>query len=339
MSLTKQQVLADLRQHFAEIFSDPAYRPYLDDCAAIGAFLSGKQAVEPFLKELEERLARRLFQRLGYNATARGKELQTGRREYYEKQARGQFGDWQKRLVARNAGKPVERDAAYSKLLTEELGVIETQAGFKLYQDDTGHQKAEMIMPLKAEKFRAQLRDARPFKDPTIGPDHGEYTHRVQWALIVIAGILQNPVVKVYQSIGEVSWTVTANFGLWDALVDRQPVGAPGLPQPFPFYKSDEHDFRTPEALLTWLCQPQQQASYPLIAGFLRARKEKRKHVVDNDGRANPLVANYMARKLFGVPYDRLDKEQRDYVDDFEQRGQQVGVLKPHASKPIYARA
>jgi hypothetical protein len=290
--------------------------------------------IEPLLHQLEARIETKMWARLGYD-TPRGQTLQSARRGYYLKEANSQFADWKTRLDQRNAGTWAKKDAAYSKLITEVLTEIELGAGFSMYQDMHGHPKVPMIMPLKAPQFRGLLTAKRPFKDPTIGPDHGEYTHRVQWALIVLGNVVNAPAL-VYQRIGEVPWTVSSDFGLWDALVDRQPVGAPSLPQPFPFYKRNDHDFRTPEALLTWLCSPAQQSSYPLLAGFLKSRKDKRQYVNDNDSARDPLLFNYLSRKIFGVPLEALDKEQGQYVEAFIQGGQQKGILAPHPQKPTY---
>lgn len=334
MALTSDDITQDLRLNFPELFTDPEHRPYVGRYAAIGAFLSGRKKVEPFLQQLEAKLENRLMDRLGYNSTL-GKLLREGRKDYWIKQARAQFNDWQGRLKGSNPGSKPQKDPAFSKLLTSELTEIEHKAGFKLFMDENGHQKVEMIMPLKADRFRAQIKDGRQFKDPTIGADHGEYTHRLQWALIVLAGVVDDPV-GVYKQIGKVAWTKDSGFGLWDALVDRQPLGAPGLPQPFPFYKRNSHDFRTPEALLTWLCEPAQQGRYPLLAGFLKARKEKRAYVTQNDSVRDPLIDNYIARKLFGVPMENLSEMNQEDVRIVLDMTQPYGVLVPNTNNSQY---
>ena len=205
-----------------------------------------------------------------------------------------------------------------------------------------GHPKAEMIMPLKADQFRQQLQEKRPFKDPTIGPDHGEFTHRIQWYLIGVAGIVRNPA-EVYKHIGLVAWQGSVfvkdganNFGLWDALCDRQPPGAPGLPTPFPFYKMNATDFRCPEALLTWLIQPSQLRDYPLLSSFLKARKEKRAFVQDHTSYKDPLAEHYISLKVFNKPYTSLSPADQQRVDQFIQGGQQNGLLKPRTDGPGY---
>ena len=335
MGKTEVQIREDLQRQFPEIFVNPVHQKYLPDYAAIGSFLSDLERVEPPLSDLETALAEVMFTKLGYNSSAAGKLLKGARRDYYVKQARGQFGGWQSRLEARNASRPVKKDLAFSKLLSDELSRVETLHGFRLHQDENGHPKAQMIMPLKAEEFRAQLRDRRPFKDPTIGADHGEFTHRVQWYLIATAQVVTKPG-EAYSKIGEVPWSVSGNFGLWDALCDRQPEGAPGLPDLFPFYKEGIHDFRTPEALLTWLCQELQQRTYPLLAGFLKARKEKRAFVTEMDSFKDPLVLRYLSRKIFDRPYEALPQQQQEYVAGFLEAGQQQGVLLPNAQGPGY---
>jgi hypothetical protein len=327
MALSVQDVTADLRQNFPELFSDPEHAAYLSSYAAIGAFLSGRKAIEPSLRLLETRLENRLLDRLGYDSPM-GKMLRDGRKGFWIKEAQKEFDDWQRRLKLSNLGGKPQKDPAFSKLLTTELTEIEQGAGFTLFMDKNGHQKVEMIMPLQADRFRKQIQEGRQFKDPTIGPDHGEYTHRLQWALIVLAGVVTNPV-ATYKQIGKSAWSVSSGFGLWDALVDRQPFGAQGLPKPFPFYKRNAHDFRTPEALLTWLCEPAQQSSYPLLAGFLKARKAKRAYVTNNDSLADPLIDNYVARKLFGVPFEALSKEDKDDVRLVLDMTQPYGVAQP----------
>ncbi len=334
MALSAQEISEDLKQQFPELFTDSEHAPYLPRYATIGAFLSGREAIEPALQQLEGRLEKRLMDRLGYNTRA-GNLLRDGRKSYWTIQARAEFNDWKRRLELSNMGAKPQKDSAFSKLLTAELTEIEQGAGFKLFMDENGHQKAEMIMPLQADRFRAQIQDGRPFKDPTIGPDHGEYTHRLQWALIVIAGIVNDPI-GVYKQIGKVAWSKSSSFGLWDALVDRQPPGAPGLPLQFPFYKNDAYDFRTPEALLTWLCEDSQQTRYPLLAGFLKARKEKRAYVTQNDSRSNPLADNYLARKLFGLPMQALSKEEQDDVRTVYDMTQPFGVMEPRTDKDQY---
>lgn len=327
MAISRQDVTADLQTHFPELFTDPAHAPHLGDYAAIGAFLSGRTAIVPVLYILEGRLEKRLLDRLGYDSPL-GKMLRDTRKAYWIQQAREQFDDWDRRLKLSNLGAKPNKDSAFSKLVSDELTDIEQGAGFTLFMDKSGHQKVEMIMPLQADRFRSQITEGRQFKDPTIGPDHGEYTHRLQWALIVLAGIVKNPV-AAYKQIGLSVWQVSSNFGLWDALVDRQPPGAPGLPQPFPFYKRNAHDFRTPEALLTWMGKPNQLQHFPLLAGFLASRKAKRAHVAAHDSARDPLLLNYVARKLFNVPFEAISKEGQDDVYKVIDMKQPYGVLQP----------
>jgi len=327
MALMRSQITADLMLQFPAMYQDTDHAPYFDNYARIGAFLTDLGEVKEQLAVLEQRVENRLLTRLGYDSGIWSQFRTRGLSRNIPK-AQAQFGGFEKRLEQANKGNKVKKNPAFSKLLTDELSQIEQDAGFTMAEDEDGHPKAAMILPLGAVPFRTLLENKRTFKDPTIGPDHGEYTHRLQWALIILGKIIPNPA-ATYEMIGKVPWPVSANFGLWDALVDRQPPGAPNLPQPFPFYKRDALDFRTPEALLTWLCLPPQQEAYPLVAGFLKGRKEKRAYVTANDSIRNPLLLNYISRKIHGKPYDLLDKSDQQDAETFLQQGQLRGVLEP----------
>src|SRR6185503_2432005 len=108
----------------------------------------------------------------------------------YLQAAQAQYSGSVERFRAKINQQPVKKDLAFSKLLTDELAEKATLWGFQLLADHNGHPKAEMIWPLKADQFRQELQDNRPFKDQTIGPDHGEYTHRLHWYLIGEAQVI-----------------------------------------------------------------------------------------------------------------------------------------------------
>ena len=351
MRLSEHAVRGDLEALFPEIFDDPVHLPYLKDYIRIGVFLSAPDGdLMAALATLESRMQQRLFKNLGFTETKWSSWVNEKRRAHQLKAAQKQFNTSIDRFHAKAAMQPVKKNAAFSKLLTSELAEKEQALKFNLFADEHGHPKPEMILPLKADQFRQQLAARRPFKDPTIGPDHGEYTHRLQWYVIAEAGILSNPPATVYEFIGYVPWhgskltalTKTsdgaASFGLWDALCDRQPPGAKGLPTPFPFYKKDDMDFRCPEALLTWLCQPAQQHRYPLLAPFLRARKEKRSYVRDNDSNKNPLLSDYFALKVFHKPFMLLTEKEQGEIDGLLAGGLQQGVLTPRADQAGYQK-
>lgn len=334
MTLTAGAIRGDLKGLFPEVFDDLAHRGFADDCVNIAMFLTNPSQVGNALDQLDRQMQARLAQNLGI----RSQDLSLA----HMGKAREHFDGSIARMNQKFRGEAVTKNLNFSKLLTTELSAMEQRYEFTLFQDERGHPKAEMIMPLKANQFRAQLADGRPFKDPTIGPDHGEYTHRLQWYAIAQAQVVADPA-DVYRRLGGVPWTHAVNrqtnpenFGLWDALVDRQPPGAPGLPSPFPFYKFSNLDFRCPEALLTWICQPFQQIRYPLLGTFLRARKEKRQFVQDNQRGDNLLLESYMALKLFNRRWEALSPNEREKVDEFIRGGQQAGVLHPKPGGPGY---
>ncbi len=301
----------ELQASFSHVINGTAHANHYADYVRVGVFLGNSGQIRSALAMLEDRLEEKLLGRLNWKEKLGNWIAQRNAPAIKSNaigHAQSHFGDWDKRIDQK---KPKKYKAA-SHLLTDVLCEIEDGASFGLFQDENGHPKAEMILALSGPQFRQQLKEARPFKDPTVGPDHGEFTHRVQWALLTLSGVLRNPVAQVYQKIGEIA-DEQNKFGLWDAICDRIPKGATGLQPSFTFWKEADVDFRCPEALLSWLCKDEQQKSYPLLAGFLKARKEKRWHQFEND----LLGESYLAAKVYNSTYDRLSDPQKDKIAEW----------------------
>jgi hypothetical protein len=193
-----------------------------------------------------------------------------------------------------------------------------------------------LMTPLASPTFLKNLTHARPWKD-IVGPNHGEYTHRLQWC-VLIRGHYVDKSAGIFKHIGglaPVPVTPKLSFTVWDALFDRVKRGNPDFPNTWPFWAEDRLDFRSPEALLDWLCLSQQQKAYPLLAGFLKARKEKRLFQ-QQDGSASNFAADYLARKVWGQEYNTLSKPDQlqiqEYLDEAagrDRRGPLFGDAHP----------
>lgn len=280
---------------------------YVADFVRIGEFLASKDQVRQRLRNLEEDITNQLFG---------GKEAKLNKPNaglaviQAQADAKAHFDGWQARLTApqKNVAK---KSSEFSHLLTGALGAIERRAGFVVHEGERGHQpyKVMLMFPIDSKGFMANMRAGRHWKD-TVNPDHGEYTHRLQWCLLIKAAVVKNPL-KVFQHLGGLaSWPDGSGrtFHVWDAFFDRVPPGTNGFGPQWPFYAEHAEDFRSPERLLAWLCLDEQQKAYPLVAGFLKARREKRLHQMQGAGFGNE---NYAALKVFKKPFDELDPAQQ----------------------------
>jgi hypothetical protein len=327
---TAISVTAEITTYFPELLPTS-----LDFQRALGLslFLSSADAVTGALVVLENRLAMRALQLTpaDFNLLSPAKLLD--KQKSLAKQSAAHYQGWQARQAKRDAGKKVSK-GKFSHLLTSEMAAIERDAGFAVFVNpndhaDTSH-KAMLMMPLGLEKFRENLQAGRHWKD-IVGVAHGEYTHRLQWTLFCLAHPEHVPV-DLFKLMGRLTPHDAGGkkYTLWDCTCDRSSPGSFG--PTWPFDAEDNLDFRSPEKLLTWLCN--QQVQFPLVAGFLKHRRDKREHQQDIGYGAN----NYIALKVFKQPWDLLTADQQNAIDAYLLDGTSddatsvaanVGLLKP----------
>lgn len=174
----------------------------------------------------------------------------------------------------------VAADSLLSRVLTE----VENEHGFEV---EAPRRRAVTLSDLVLnDPFREDLiTKGRTWKDPSVNPTHGEFTHRLQWC----AAMLAEP-----DMVGALGWltcfvrigTYTdrdpvdgQRFGLWDALVDRNSY-TPGAAGPTPYNSRNELDLRSPENLQAWLLaldKRMEGSDIRFLATFIQARDEKRR--------------------------------------------------------------
>jgi hypothetical protein len=140
-------------------------------------------------------------------------------------------------------------------------------------------------------------------KDVGVPADHGEFTHRIQWYLLMrkFEGNSFNAP-KLLKSMAEsvYRWREGTNdkgHSIWTALFDRFPSD--------PFGAESATDFRRPENLHTYLTS--NAAPYRLVSSFLSKRMEKRTEPKSD--------FNYIARKLYRKEsFAKLDAAQQQEV-------------------------
>jgi Family of unknown function (DUF5636) len=133
------------------------------------------------------------------------------------------------------------------------------------------------------------------FKDPGAKVEHGEFTHRIQWFLIIRGAPITHNAVTLFKHIADYTPLFPAGYttgshakrqkdfqyaviGLWDALVDR--LGPEDKPhgKGYDFIcKAAATDFRSPEVLYRWLIENElAKQAVPLLSAVLGARRAKR---------------------------------------------------------------
>ncbi|KIF61761.1 MULTISPECIES: LirA/MavJ family T4SS effector [Pseudomonas] len=176
---------------------------------------------------------------------------------------------------------------------------------------------------LSRKKF-AELTDrGAPFKDPTINPEHGELSHRIQLQMLLqmkhdLDIPHDIPMVEHYKplasSVIEVDpgdrWAdvITA----WDFLFDRNKVG-----QDFtnsPFNTVDPLDLTSPENLheaITKLLKNE----LPVLSFLIETREQKRlREGFTASTKKYQNVANHIAMKWYGVPLEELPQSERSRI-------------------------
>lgn len=252
----------------------------LEQCVAIGVLLGGgPAAVEAALSTLELAL--------------QGKAKKAGGVEG----AKSHFGGWQARMAG-----TAPKDANYARLLSSILSETEQgpRGGFKVLADGA----VKIYTGFLSDKaFAAQAEDPSQWKD-LVASDHGEYTHRLQWYIVMKSAL---PTVA---SFGDVFLEINKRPGLWDYLFDRSAGQAPR--------RYNDDDFRGPEALNAYLCKnAAAQASFPLLSSFLQHRWAKRDLQFGDKEKQEKNMKGYISRKLKGGRrYDELNEHDRKDVDD-----------------------
>lgn len=213
--------------------------------------------------------------------------------------------------------KPTKTRNIASKALNKVLAKTETAMGFTLLD----HQETKVYFGvLDKDSFQADTDLGVPFKD-IINPEHGEFTHRIQWYIAMHCAIpLMTPapqMVDLYRFITGLSF-------LWVYVFDRSKMGEKFAPA------DTILDFRRPEYFHPWLCNEARAAHYPLLHGFLKARHQKR------EATADPFA--WLASRIFGrkiTSMDQLSLEDLMTVRDYSNsaRGIYKRDIVPQALK------
>jgi len=207
-----------------------------------------------------------------------------------------------------------KKDVDYSRLLSGALNDFEKNHGFLV----TGDKVPNYVGFVFGNVFKEALRRKHHWKDVGAGASHGEYTHRLQWYILIHANILQSVAryneATLFQSIepwqkGETNlWTF-----LFDLLADSESIAG------------DKLDFRSPENLNLWLVDDARDDFCPVLRSFLVARKKKRE--INN-------TIKYLAKKI------RIDEKAASLImdgilqDTIDKKNPSLRVEYPSGERP-----
>ncbi len=245
-----------------------ADRPaFLDACFAAAEFLSSIKVTKPQLTALESRVQATI----GVNLVESAKGQLAARIDSLKQ-------------PAKNGTAPalITPKDIYAKKVTSTLGnILKTPGGFS-------DQVPKFVNFVQTTAFNQNLQDNKQWKDPGVSPAHGEFTHQVQWALLVLqfgAQIGAYSISKLFQDIGKIQAPIDGvEQGLWQMILDR------GI-DPFP--NEGSTDFREPNNLLEYVTL--RPNDFPILAGFFQARKSKRE--MEFKAASNAAPEFYIAHK------------------------------------------
>lgn len=237
-------------------------------------------------------------------------------KKYYSKDTRAvtYFKTIQEHYQKKEQPRP-EKDTDFSKLLTASLGQFEREHGFLVAGDRLPNYAGFVY----GNVFKESLTLKQHWKDVGAGDTHGEYSHRLQWYIVIKAGAIvsspRNQEALVFQSMANFQRGKT---NLWTYLFD-QLKNSPSI-------GGDKEDFRSPENLNLWLVGDQDPEFCPVLRAFLRARMAKRA----TDYRLD----EYLQRKL-KISREAIDAIMAEMVqDNMQKKNPSARILFPAGAKP-----
>jgi hypothetical protein len=281
-------IAADIKQEIRAIYSqtnwsEAANTTLLDACGEAAHFLATQEpTISTILARLESEVGHRILKnmrlspRLG--AAAVEAAADSGK-EHWQKQKR----QWDAANPSKGGNGAVRaaKNNSFSKVVSDCIFEgISTAGGFS-------PAVPKFITFIQTTQFNQNLAAKRHWKDPGVAPAHGEFTHQIQWYVLVrqytnkIAGL---DLSTFFERVGTVSvanttlpstWPVGASgLGLWEILFDR---GAGPFPNDnYGAYQGSlkPNDFRCPDSLLAYIIKKKDQL--PAVSSFLAGRQAKR---------------------------------------------------------------
>jgi hypothetical protein len=263
--VSREEVGKELIDKFKGTVTPIAENQYFDDFTAIGSLLTDMQVVTAALTELELSMRSRVTPMAGLEGS--DDDVRIASAEFYFSR------------------QPGDTDVVPQKhLLRDALRELETRYGF------TSQVPRPRILTreLNPKEFRGMIRSATHWKDSGVLWQHGEYTHRIQWYVIIHSNRVANPALVFAETANVVDPMFVTPRDVWQALVDREKSGSGAT-----FTVTLATDFRCPENLNLWLIN--EAEGFPVLKAALTARATKRR---DNPLNNRDAMIAYLERKV-----------------------------------------
>ncbi|MFX1675678.1 hypothetical protein PWR63_26055 [Paraburkholderia sp. A2WS-5] len=280
--------------------------PHFNDYLRMGFYLScglrGNLRGEPVIRNALIALDADMTQRINKYYSAKSRAI-----DYFQNQQ-----------AAYKANKaPPKKDSDFSKLLTASLDEFERAHGFVVVGDRLPNYAGFVY----GNVFKESLALKQHWKDVGAGEKHGEYSHRLQWYILIRAGAFKtvpvNQEATVFASIAP--WQ-KGKTNLWTFLLDQLTTD--------PSIGNDKLDFRSPENLNMWLVGDASPEFCPVLRAFLRARMAKRESTYN--------MRDYLVKKL------RKSEEEVDEIitymqmEKMENRNASARIAFPKGANPKF---
>jgi Family of unknown function (DUF5636) len=259
---------------------------FMNDFACISSFFSDEAAPQPYFERLNTRLSQ-MAELDGYKEkvrkskdkvkpTPRPPGLVAGEFQKYLGKQIGVFEDddtnlelfYQKHHKVLSS---ILNGYFYNQGFNQGSGSVVSKDQRVPYADGKTPKLPGAVQP---PEFRANLlRVGRHFKDPGVSPNHGDYTHQIQWYLVCefikdSKGLFAHRPVDIFKACGSDDWKLNnSNLCVWDYLFE----GA--LPS---------RDFRHAETFNNYIIQAKDKSapeahSFPFLTDLIMGRYAKRK--------------------------------------------------------------
>ncbi|MEQ5843497.1 hypothetical protein N0A02_28985 [Paraburkholderia acidicola] len=175
---------------------------------------------------------------------------------------------------------------------------------------------------LPSDVFSDVLANGQVIKDVTLSEEHGEWSHRLQIALLSLArqqgGLLLPDDLRMSDFLKAMSHFNSLDDdgfngrfkdkGVWDFVFDRNKIGSDNVNSPF--NTQSIHDIASPENFTKMVAQSEN--ILPYLAPILELRVKKRKDQgMNHPYKRYEISADYYMRKMFGIPFSQASPEQR----------------------------
>jgi hypothetical protein len=260
--------------------------------ARIALFLESREGLPREMDDLETRLTIRFKNKNGRDLGTFLRE-ERNKTDYHlarKKLLTNELNDWE---LANQFNMGLDMVSSTDPVDLDRLGLADNK-GHRVQQSQLPKGSVPTLTEFvdQADFRRVLLRLGYHWKDPGASPDHGEYTHRLQWYAITNAAkygrlkLLRSPLYLFQKLALPYCWNPrypstdvrgqTSGRAVWDLLFDCFPMDKANNDSSAPDVGPFTNSFRCPNNVLRWLIRRDMRSRYPLLGDIMAERFEKR---------------------------------------------------------------